>query len=173
MKVNFSKFKILTNIKEIQDSSSLTLDINSSSYTIPVTAKNACERFLGVYINAYNDTRPSTKKLYSTVYAHLSLMKKKKISFLHCQYIINKVIIPKLEYISQLHFLSHAIITRLFSPIKKFYKHHLNLLTSTPDNIIHNPLFLEIQNCYHIQLKSQLANIIALGNCPHTQTIIK
>ena len=121
------------------------MHINTLSYNITITPKNACERFLGVYTNGLNNQVPTTKKLHSIVHAHLSLT----------------------------FFLSLTSMMQIITPLKKLYKSFLSLPLSMPDSVLHNPIFIPINSIYYNQIKNQIVNFIALANNPHTLSLTK
>ncbi|PKK75311.1 hypothetical protein RhiirC2_736906, partial [Rhizophagus irregularis] len=103
--------------------------------------------------------------------AHYNVMNNKKLTHHHIQYIINKIVIPKLEYIFQHTILNLKQCQTLMGPLKRLFKQHLNLPSNTADNIIYNQLFQSINNFFDIQMKSQLNILGALFNTPVLRNI--
>jgi hypothetical protein len=94
------------------------------------------------------------------------MLKKKKLTHDYIRYIINKIIIPKLEYIFQHTILSYQQCQQIMSPLKRLFKHHIHLPLNASDNIIYNSLFPSINNLFDILVKSQLNILSALFNIP-------
>ncbi|EXX63794.1 hypothetical protein RirG_148970 [Rhizophagus irregularis DAOM 197198w] len=134
IKINVDEYKVLTNISK--RNKTVTLNING----LPHEALNQGERILGLYINASNRSQPTLKK-------------GKQI-----------IVIPKLEYIFQHTILNWKQCQQLMVPLKKLFKNRLILLVNTPDNVIYNHIFQNINNFYDIQVKAQLNSLGALFN---------
>jgi hypothetical protein len=107
IQINIDKYKILTNNKSISRNS-ITLNINNKIIQPQVTPINNCERILRLYINIRNKPQHTIKKGKMIVQSHFHMLKKKKLTHDHIRYIINKIIIPKLEYIFQHTILSYT-----------------------------------------------------------------
>ncbi|UZO07888.1 uncharacterized protein OCT59_028159 [Rhizophagus irregularis] len=165
IKVNMDKYKILTNDRSIKQSN-IILTINNRPYEAPITFRNKGERILGLYINALDKHTQMIQKGKQIVMAHYNIMKNKKLTHHHIQYIINKIVIPKLEYIFQHTILNLKQCQSLMGPLKRLFKQRLNLPSNTADNIIYNHMFQSINNFFDIQMKSQLNILGALFNTP-------
>src|SRR5688572_27871977 len=70
------------------------------------------------------------KKLRQIVKYYDNIMRKKRTTHDHLLYIINKEILAKLEYINQFNILTEQR-ENILAPLKKLFKHHLNLPSST------------------------------------------
>jgi hypothetical protein len=100
IQINIDKYKILTNDKTTA-CNLIQLNINNNVIQPQMTPINNCERILGLYINIWNKPQHTIKKGKAIVQGHFHMLKKKKLTHDHIRYIINKIIIPKLEYIFQ------------------------------------------------------------------------
>ncbi|GES73345.1 ribonuclease H-like domain-containing protein [Rhizophagus clarus] len=167
IQINVDKYKLLTN-----DSSKcgqlVNLAINDTAppINITTTGRNEGERILGVYVNAFNKSSPTYKKMKKTVNHFAFLLRRKRITHNHIIYIVNKILIPILEYRSQFQIFSFKECEALMSPIKKIFKNSLHLPVSTHDNLIYNKLFPSINNFFFHQLYSQSALVNLLFNSP-------
>lgn len=170
IQINKDKYKLLCN--QSKPPPSVTITINNQSVDIPITRPRKSERILGVYINAHNSPVPTINKCRQIVADHVITMQKKKITHDHIRYIINKVIIPKLEYLLQHTILSYRQCQHIMAPLKKLYKRHLHLAANTADNIIYNQFYHHIDNLFDILLKSQLNILSALFNTPILRDIV-
>ncbi|GBB90362.1 hypothetical protein RclHR1_01730010 [Rhizophagus clarus] len=105
IQVNLDKYKIITNVPKIN---SITLVVDDQPITLPITKKTQSERLLGVQINGYNNQAPVIKKLKATVRAMLATIMRKDITHDHVAYLINKVLLPRLEYQMQFTILPYS-----------------------------------------------------------------
>jgi hypothetical protein len=165
IQINVDKYKILTNDKQTLRNL-ISFNINNKIIQPQVTPINNCERILRLYINIRNKPQHTIKKGKAIVQSHYYMLKKKKLTHDHIRYIINKIIIPKLEYIFQHTILSYTQCQQIMAPLKKLFKHHIHLLLNASDNIIYNSLFPSINNLFDILVKSQLNTLSALFNTP-------
>ncbi|GES90940.1 ribonuclease H-like domain-containing protein [Rhizophagus clarus] len=163
IQVNLDKYKIITNIPKIN---SITLAVDDQSITLPVTKKTQSERLLGIQINGFNNQAPVIKKLKATVGAMLSTIMRKDITHDHVAYLINKILLPRLEYQMQFTILSYSKTQEIMAPLKKLFKHKFNLSISTPNYVIYNSLFPYINDLFANQIKSQSSILTALFNTP-------
>jgi hypothetical protein len=95
---------------------SIQLNINDNIIQLHVIPINNCKRILGLYINIRNKPQHIIKKDKTIVYAHYHMLKKKKLTYNHIRYIINKIVILKLEYIFQHMILSFNQCQQIMSP---------------------------------------------------------
>ncbi|GES90260.1 ribonuclease H-like domain-containing protein [Rhizophagus clarus] len=163
IQVNLDKYKIITNIPKVNF---ITLAVDDQSITLPVTKKTQSERLLGIQINGFNNTTPVVKKLKATVGAMFSTIMRKDITHDHVAYLINKVLLPRLEYQMQFTILSYSKTQEIMAPLKKLFKHKFNLSISTPNYVIYNSLFPYINDLFANQIKSQSSILTALFNTP-------
>ncbi|GET54303.1 hypothetical protein RhiirA1_456722 [Rhizophagus irregularis] len=84
----------------------------------------------------------------------------------HLIYIINRVLLPKLEYINQFTILTQQQCDSLLAPVKKLFKHHLKLPIITHNNIIHNKLFPSINSFFFNQFYSRCSITNVIFNTP-------
>ncbi|GBC08208.1 hypothetical protein RclHR1_07970010 [Rhizophagus clarus] len=163
IQVNLDKYKIITNVPKIN---SITLEVDDQSITLPIMKKTQSERLLGVQINGYNNQAPVIKKLKATVRAMLATIMRKDITHDHVAYLINKILLPRLEYQMQFTILPYSKTQEIMAPLKKLFKHKFNLSTSTPNYVIYNSLFPYINDLFANQIKPQSSILTALFNTP-------
>jgi hypothetical protein len=171
IKINYDKYEILTNEKPFINKE-ITLQISEHIITtIKTASKKQGKRILGVYINAFNNITPTIQKMKQIIYEFRNAIKFKKITHDHVIYLINRVLIPRLEYIGQTHFLDERMADNLFRPIKKLFKNTLQLPNSIHDNIIFNNLFPSINSLFLNQISSHFSFVHNIFNSPQFYTI--
>jgi hypothetical protein len=105
------------------------------------------------------------------IYEFSNTVKYKKITHDHIIYLINKILIPRLEYVGQTHFLDERTANNLFRPIKRLFKNTLRLPNSIHDNIIFNNIFPSINSLWLNQISSQFSFVHNIFNSPQFNTI--
>lgn len=106
IKINKHKTTLLTNNWDIAKLTSLPFDFGNKSININIVPINKDSHILGVYLNANDNNKPTINKVSNMVRYVIHLITKKKVTHDHIIYIINKVIIPRIEYLTQHMFLS-------------------------------------------------------------------
>ena len=74
------------------------------------------------------------------------------------------VIIPRLEYRSQLTVLDQNDCHKITSPFRKFFKNKLNLSISAPNAIMESNLIYNFRDFYEVQLQSKISNFLIQVN---------
>ncbi|RIA81481.1 hypothetical protein C1645_744482 [Glomus cerebriforme] len=166
------KYKLLTN-DPYYHNKTVQLNINGSITDITIGPKSASERILGYYINANNMDKGTISHMKSVVSYNACLLRKKRITHDHASYIINKVILPKLEYMMNFTFLNASILNQIMKPLKQIFKHKLNLSSTTNDNIIYTDLNPYIQNLNNIQTLAHLPLYNYIFNSSNLQHIAR
>ena len=72
------------------------------------------------------------------------------------KYIINHMIIPRIEYKAQLNIFNEVQINKINSQIRSMFKQKTNLVRSIPNVIIHSKLGYDVTDYSKIQLKRQM-----------------
>lgn len=130
-------------------------------------------RILGVYLHADGNNSTTIAKINKMVNYTSFLIRRKKLTHDYVIYVINKVIIPRIEYLSQHIFLPSSYCTKLNSKLGTLFKNSLQLPHNTYNLVIHSRIYPHIVNIFDNQLKAQSSLFLAQANCPHTSNIIK
>ncbi|GES75128.1 ribonuclease H-like domain-containing protein [Rhizophagus clarus] len=125
---------------------------------INIKAKHPCEptRILGVHFNIKNDNRYLISKIKTEVDHLTNLMYKKKITDKHILYIFNRIIIPRIEYWSQVTVLSKKDTENLIIPFRRIFKNKLKFARTAPNAILDNPYIYGYRNLYENQLQAKI-----------------
>ncbi|GBC37436.2 ribonuclease H-like domain-containing protein [Rhizophagus irregularis DAOM 181602=DAOM 197198] len=169
--INHDKYTILTNIPKFCNKELQFQVTPDKSIMIKTASRASSNRILGIYINAFNSHTPTLKKIKKIISHFAYTMRFKKITHDHLIYIINKVLLPKLEYINQFTIFTRSQCDLLLAPVKKLFKQHLKLPISTHNNIIHNKLFPSINSFFYNQFYSHISIVNVIFNTPMFSTI--
>jgi hypothetical protein len=171
IKINHEKYEILTNEKPYINKE-ISLHISEHKViNIKMASKKQGKRILGVYINACNNITSTIHRMKQIIYEFRNAIKFKEITHDHIIYLINRVLISRLEYIRQTHFLDERMTDNIFRPIKKLFKNTLHLPNSIHDNIIFNNLFPSINSLFLNQISSHFSFIHNIFNSPQFRII--
>jgi len=100
------------------------------------------------------------KQAKDEVVAMCNTLRKKLLTDKQLLYLYNMVIIPKLEYRTQLTFLSRRECDNIIKPFRKLFKQKLHLATSIPNAILENRLIYNFRDFYELQLQSKISNFL-------------
>src|SRR5207253_10556060 len=70
----------------------------------------------------------------------------------------NMVIIPRLEYLTQITILTAKECHQIITPFRIFFKNKLHMNRITPNAILNDPLIYNFRDFYELQLQSKLNN---------------
>ncbi|CAB4426586.1 unnamed protein product [Rhizophagus irregularis] len=144
-----------------------------STIKVPLLANYKAARILGVYFNPDDHHKTSMKKIFNTINYITMLIRKKKLTHDHVIYVINKVIIPRIEYLSQHFILSIHQCNKINISLRSVVKQALNLPKSTFNSVLHSNIYPHIINFFDHQLKVQSSLLVAQANNPHTSNTLK
>src|SRR5437764_5253222 len=74
------------------------------------------------------------------------------------------VIVPRIEYRTQLTFLSKNECNTIMKPFRKLFKQKLHLSISIPNAILENRLIYNFRDFYEVQLQSKITNFLIQVN---------
>ncbi len=91
----------------------------------------------------------------------------KKVTDKQLLYMFNAVVISRLEYRSQLVFLSEDLCSHLMVPFRKLFKHKLNLNQCISNAILSSNLLFNFCSLYEVKVHSIFTNLVYLLNNPN------
>src|SRR5581483_2303643 len=161
--INKDKTVILTNVKNLQDQT-LPIKFGSDNINVKVVAGHSNERILGIYINSDNNRKFTINKITKCINYTIFLLKKKKISHDMCSYVINRVIIPRIEYWAQHIPISETTCNKWDAKIRSLYKQFLSLPRSTINELFSSSFYLNTPKIFDSLFRNWTAQLIAKSN---------
>src|ERR1044072_7788289 len=79
-------------------------------------------------------------------------------------YIFNTVIISRLEFKSQLTFVSESMIHHITAPFCILFKHKLLMNRCSPNALLTNPLIYNYRDLYDAQIQAKVSNLVTQLN---------
>jgi hypothetical protein len=171
--INKSKTKLLTNNNELIQKKSIPFNFGNEIIDVQITPKNGSKRILGVFFNPFNNNSFTIKKINRILHNLKFSITKKKLTHDHIIYIVNKVILPKIEYLTQ-HFVVPLHNCNHFNTLLRLiFKTSLSLQKSIYNSVVHNQLFPNIINFFELQLRYQSSLLTSQAFSPLTMDCIK
>ncbi|CAH1770357.1 7707_t:CDS:2, partial [Entrophospora sp. SA101] len=148
--VNKQKSELLVKIPNNKDIYNNEVDLNFGNEQIKIQPKKYSEsiRILGIWMNLGKKRNFIIQQAKDEVIELCNIMKKKLITDKQLLYIYNTVIIPRIEYRTQLTFLIKKECDNISSPFRQLFKHKINLSTSAPNAIVNNRMIYNYRNLY-------------------------
>src|SRR5581483_1563137 len=115
-------------------------------------------RFLGVWINIKKHRRFVISQAKDEVLSLCNYIRHKRITDKQLLYLYNMVILPKIEYRTQLTYLSQFDCDSIIVPFRKVFKHRLHMAISMPNAILDNHLIYRFRNLWDVQNQSKITN---------------
>src|ERR1041385_7064292 len=138
---------------------------NGQTNKVALQPYNKSIRYLGAWISLKNNNNFIATQARNTMTRSANTMRHSKLTDLQLLYIHNKVLIPQLEYRTQVTVLSKDTCHSIVSPFLKLFKNKLNLARTAPRSILLNQWFYKYRDFYGVQLQSKLSNfLVALNN---------
>ncbi|PKK61788.1 hypothetical protein RhiirC2_718175 [Rhizophagus irregularis] len=159
IQINYEKFAMTTN-EEIQTIDG-EIDINFGSEIRKIKPIKAGEsvRILGVWVNLDLNTKFVLNQCKNIIRNYNRIIHKKRVTDLQMKYIYNHVIIPRIEYKSQLTIWNHNQIEQLNKLCRSMFKQKTSLVATIPNSVIHSSLGYGVKDIGTIQLQRQVTRL--------------
>ncbi|PKY52450.1 hypothetical protein RhiirA4_425285 [Rhizophagus irregularis] len=159
IQTNYEKFAMTTN-EEIQTVDG-EIDINFGSEIRKIKPIKAGEsvRILGVWVNLDLNTKFVFNQCKDIIRNYNRIIRKKRVTDLQMKYIYNHVIIPRIEYKSQLTIWNHNQIEQLNKLCRSMFKQKTSLVATIPNSVIHSSLGYGVKDIGTIQLQRQVTRL--------------
>src|SRR6266542_423921 len=164
--INDDKAILLTN-DQLPESREAQFNLPYRSLTIKARPVHATERVLGVWITLQRSDKFIIPQIKQEISQVCNTLKYKKVTDKQLLYVFNAVVIPRLEYRSQLVFFSEDLCLTLMAPFRKLFKHKLNLNQCIPNAILSTNLLYNFRSLYEVKVHSMFTNLVCLLNDPN------
>jgi ribonuclease HI len=134
-------------------------NINNSNVNIKVEAANTPVRVLGVWMTVNRQKSHIIEQIKKEIDTDVQLLYHKKVTDKQLLYIFNAVIVPRLEYRSQLTFISEAKYESLTAPFRVLFKHKMRMNKNTPNSMLHNNLIYHFRKLFNNQIQAMFTNL--------------
>src|SRR5438034_7294866 len=165
---NHSKYVLIsTDMKQPQDISFNLIPSplhTTNSITIRSNDPIQSFRFLGVWFNLSISTKFVKTQLTREYNQFTNVLRFKKLTGKQLVYLHNNVLIPKLEYRSQVTSLSQAECSLISRPFKSLFKRKLGLCRVFPNVGLHSPQFYNLINLYNHLTQHHISTLYRLLN---------
>ncbi|GET56226.1 RNA-directed DNA polymerase from mobile element jockey-like [Rhizophagus irregularis DAOM 181602=DAOM 197198] len=130
---------------------------------VPISM-NSSFRFLDVWFNVAGSRDFVKKQVARECNSFAAIVRPAKLSAKQVVYLHNTVLIPKLEYRTQVTHLSESDCASATSSIRSLVKHKANFSRTLPDSILFLSQGLGLINLFFHQSQTHLTNLFLLAN---------
>ena len=161
------------NDSQINSSKSVLIVINSQDKSIKQEVqaglnkevvhrleKKDFTRFLGVWIGSTNSKNNIVSRIIRETQNITSVLKCKKATEKQTLYILNRVLIPKIEYRIQHCHIPAKTCNKLTIDLRKIIKNKLGICSTLPNSAIHHKGIIKLKSIWEIQSESHITNLI-------------
>jgi ribonuclease HI len=161
IKVNKDKSELLVHQPEADEQETLIeLNFGSDIIKIKPALYKESVRILGVWVNLAGDRTYIINQAKDKVTQFCNIMKSKRVTDKQLLYLWNMVIIPYIEYRTQITFLDKNECDSIASIFRKFFKHKLRLSITAPNALLENRLIYNFRDLYEVQKQSKITNFL-------------
>jgi ribonuclease HI len=142
--------------------------INYGNNEYNIVAKKELEpvRYLGVWLSGRKNDKFIKSQCRDEITVTTNRLKRKKITSQQIIYVFNAVIIPRIEYRTNLTVLDEKSCDKLQAPIRRLLRHKSNLANTLPNAILWTKEIYGLLDIYNRCIEQQTANlIINLNDC--------
>src|SRR6266511_2157315 len=150
--------------KRTENCEPITLTVGSEIINITPLPLNDSTRILGVWLTAGKSNQHIIKQIREEIVSCCALLKHKIITDKQILYIYNTVIIPRIEFRSQLVFLSKDQCDNIQACFRSLLKHKLRMPKNTPNAILKNNLIYNFRDLYENQIQAKYTSLFAILN---------
>lgn len=171
MKVNFDKSVIIPS-RVWPATLSFQSSIDNTCYSIPTLQPHESTRYLGVWISAQYNKHFVKKQIGDEISTFCEKLKRKSLTDKQLLYLNNMVLIPRLEYRSQLIVFSLRENDELFRPARKLYKQKLCLNSTIPNSTLSSKLTYGFNDLSSNATQSKVQKFLNIINLDPSSSIL-
>jgi len=138
--------------------------------------KNEFTRFLGIWIGEKNGKKFTSNLLKREAHQITQALINKKTTDKQILYILNRVLIPRLEYRAQTHFFNEKECTKITAKYMGIFKNSINISKTCPNSIMLHKGIYGLKSMWEIQSEAMISNFANRINCNNdsgTSTIMR
>jgi len=113
---------------------------------VELKCDNEVERILGVYRSPKGNNISTERMISQTVDAFVNTLTPKAVSDKILLYCINRVLVPKLQYLWKFTILSNTFLENIDRKVRKLTKQKLGLASSVPNSVLYHPHIYGLQS---------------------------
>ena len=143
------------------DEDDKSINYGHNTYNIKCKDEKEPVRYLGVWLSGQKNDKFITNQCKEEIINTTNRLRRKKITSQQVIYVFNAVIIPRIEYRTNLTILNEKTCVKLQVPIRKLLRHKSNLVNTLPNTILWNKEIYGLLDIFNRCIENQTSNLIA------------
>src|SRR5215208_426092 len=161
IQINWPKSELLVN-KFQRDP--FTIHNNDNVHQITAHKSKESIRYLGVWISLTNNRAYIVNQIHEEIKSAVTIMRKKKLTDAQLTYIYNTVILPRIEYKSQLTLPSERQCSRIMATYVAFVRNKLHFSQKTPSSLFLSHYFYNITSLHQRLVQNLSSAMLQMAN---------
>jgi hypothetical protein len=142
-----------------EESRKIQIQFGNHMMNILPTPKDNSIRILGVWFNAFNKREFVLNQCINEIKTlSNNTLRRKVITDKQTTYIFNMLILPRIEYRSQVTIFTEEECNKMMVPYRKMLKNKLKFAKTAPNSIIENSLIYNIRSIWANQIQAKITN---------------
>jgi ribonuclease HI len=141
-----------------------TVEVGPNREKVVELDRSSHARFLGVWIGNKNQKRDAAKRALEEISAIYNVLHSKWMTEKQAEYIINRVLIPRIEYRVQHSEMSWNTCNSLTKRIRKLVRNKAAIVSTLPNSAVHHKGIYNIQKIWNVLKESQVSCLVARLN---------
>jgi hypothetical protein len=141
-----------------------TVKVGPKKETVKELNRNSHTRFLGIWIGNKNQRKDSAKRALNEITTVLNILNSKWMTEKQAEYIINKVLVPRIEYRIQHSEISWNTCNDLTKKIRRLARNKAAISNTLPNSAVHHRGIYNIQKIWNVLKESQISCLLARLN---------
>ena len=117
-------------------------------------------RFLGVWIGSTNPKKDIIPRIKNEINKITNVLKQKKATEKQATYIINRILMLRIEYRLQHCFISEKVCNKLSVELRRTVRNKLGISNTTPNSTVHHKGIVNLKSIMEIQTESHITSLI-------------
>src|SRR5947209_19124596 len=148
-----AKLNMITNSNGVSSPAPITFTTGLSTVTFTPKLHRSSVRYLGVCINLNKSRTIVLNQCKKEISVCCSLLRSKRASDKQLLYVYNMVIIPRLEYLTQITILTAKECRQIITPFRILFKNKLQMDRMTHNAIMNYPFIYTLRYFYELKLE--------------------
>jgi hypothetical protein len=152
IQINKEKSELLLRSSNQDYGKQINIKFGCQHIKIRPTPKNDSIRVLGVWFNAFHKKSFVLNQVKTEIRNVCNVISRKRITDKHIKYIFNHIIIPRIEYRTQVTIFTENETNQMMVPIRKLFKNKLKFSKSAPNTILESNLIYNLCSIHDNQI---------------------
>ena len=115
---------------------------------------------MGIWLGSKDPKKDTILRIQQEIDKITSILKNKKATDKQALYIFNRVLIPRIEFRTQICHIAQQECDKLTRQFRKVFKNKAGICSTIPNSAIHHKGIYNLKSIWNVQLESQITELI-------------